>query len=78
MLCTVQRHKSESYKCTYRQKIHDGSPTKKVGHEEGWTFELILTAGYQRVLSTCDNDAVLSLPAAFIATASMSTALGLA
>ena len=51
---------------------------KKVGHEEGWTFELILTAGYQRVLSTCDNDAVLSLPAAFIATTSMSTALGLA
>ena len=44
---------------------------KKVGHEEGWTFELILTAGYQRVLSTCDNDAVLSLPAAFIATASV-------
>ena len=44
---------------------------KKVGREEGWTFELILTAGYQRVLSTCDNDAVLSLPAAFIATASV-------
>ena len=70
MLCSVINQNPTNVLRNRRRK-NNVSPTKKVGHEEGWTFELILTAGYQRVLSTCDNDAVLSLPAAFIATASV-------